>query len=767
VTSPTASDPEGGEDYRRRPSGGPPARSKRRRVPYWLSFLVIVLLLAGVTGAFVLWVLPSRFVFTSGLPSSGVSFPVAGTLFSTEDLVLVDPRPAPDPPVEAPEEDPAEAPLPEPGPAERLWSQVGPLMEAGEEEAAVSIFAAYLEDHPDDLDAWVEYGVALARSGQPREAEEAFQRVVRERDDRRALLEWAVLLRDREAWEPAAEIYMALLEDTPEDLPTRVELARTLAADQRLEMARDEYHTLLAQRPERHDLRLELAQVLWTADEPEAAIQVADQIPPDTQEHPAARAFTEQVELALAPPAEPEEVETDPLALAQVAIEEEDEEAVRAFYLADREAEELSPERALQWADLFQYRLDDPGTTIQLLEERATIQEPTAELRLRLARLYVWTGAETRARREIDRLLAVDEDHPEAWALLGDLQRWDGLRPAAADAYARALSLDPEESQALEGRESLTEETRRYVTSTEDPGVGITTSGFRDSEGFRVLDLAARGAILQRGALGASARTGYRSLRGERPDLSIGRDEGGFAELDLFRWWREGTVRAGLTLGVEHLQDGGTEHLFGAQFQAEQLGHWSVEGMYDRNRGYAVLSSIQSLDQQILADRVAIAIAGRPARSWSVSANAEVATLSGSVDRNWRMGAGASGYRDLTPTIRVGLTSRVLTFAEPAPVELEQRSYWDPELFWSSGIPVEFRTARHQGWNVYARVTPGAGLVRERDDTDAYWSAQLEGEGGIRYFGENASFNMNLFSMHGREGDYNASGLSLGMTLRR
>ena len=758
-----------GQEKRRDSLGPPSSRSKRRRVPYWASFFVLVVVLAAVTGAFVLWVLPSRFVFTSGLPSPGVSFPVSGTPFSAPDLVLVEPRPMPDLPEQVAEEVPEDPPPPEPGPAERLWAEVGPLMEAGDDPAALPLFAEYLQDHPDDLDAWLEYGVALVRSGRTGEGEEAFRRVALERGDRRAFLEWAAVLRDREAWEPAAEIYTTLLAEEPGDVAVRVELGRTFAADGRLDRAREEYEWVLSQEPGRHELRLELARVLWADDRAQEAARAAGEIPVTAAAYQDAERLQEEIALALAPPeVEAEEPETDPLVLAQVAIEEDDSEAVRAFFREDRAAGDLPADRALEWADLFQYRLEDPSTAISLLEERARIEPPTPQLRLRLARLYVWVGADELAQDEVRELLAeTDGESPEAWALLGDLQRWEGLRPRSAEAYARALSLDPQEPQAREGRQRLSEETRLFVRATEDPGVGIMGSGFRDSEGFHVFDVSARGAVLRRGDLGASVQSGYRSLRGERADLSIGRDEGAFAELDLFHWWREGTVRAGLTLGVEHLQEGRTEPLLGARFEARQLGHWGFQGAYERRRGYALLSTIQSLDRQIQADRVSVAVEGRPGRTWSVSTNVDAAALSSQDGRNWRLGAGASAYRDLTRTSRVGLTSRILSFSEAAPRELDQRGYWDPELFWSSGVPVEIRTVRHEGWSVFARLTPGAALVQERGGSDSSWSAQLEGEGGVRYLGEQMSFNVNLFSMRGREGGYHASGLSFGMTLRR
>ena len=73
----------------------PPARPPRRRWPYWASMAATALLLGGVTVAFVLIVLPRRFVLQGDLRASGVSFPTGSVPFGPPEVTLRAPVAAP------------------------------------------------------------------------------------------------------------------------------------------------------------------------------------------------------------------------------------------------------------------------------------------------------------------------------------------------------------------------------------------------------------------------------------------------------------------------------------------------------------------------------------------------------------------------------------------------------------------------------------------------------------------------------------------------
>jgi tetratricopeptide (TPR) repeat protein len=766
-------------------SPGPPHGDRRsahprgrweRRVPYWIPFSFTVLVLGGLTAAFVLVVLPNRYVFQSGMQASGVSFPADGLPFGSPERVVVQPRPEPvplPPHEEVAEVDPDEIGVdepPEPGPAERLWARVHPLLREGDPQATLPHFREYLAAHPDDMGVLMEYGVALARAGEWEEADAAFRRVAEATDERRARVERARLLRDRERWDEAISLYRGMLADRPGDPDLRLEFARTLALAGRWEEAVREYEELLARSPDMHGARLELARVLWSADQPRAAERAATSVPEDARERSAAEELLGLL-AALHEPADPDAdpppVPADRIALAWEAVDRRDAAAVDSLHRADREAEAPGPDRLVEWANVFQYGLEDQERALEILRERMGMEPEDMALRLRFARVLAWTGREADAADVLDGLLVDAPDSAEGWALLGDLRRWDGARLDAAEAYDRALHLEPAQEQALVGREALRVATERAIWSGEDPGVGPTLIYFRDSEGFRRLELSARGSLLREGREGLGLRTGFRRVDGTRPDGFADHEVGGFVELELYRWWRQGTVRGSVTLGGERLGSGGLEPIVGAALEAGQLSGWNLEATYRHGRAYPILSTLESVDPLVRADRVAVSVNGRPARRWSLSGEGDVASLRGAEVSTWRLGLGASVHRDLTPALRVGLASRVLTFTEAAPVPLERRLYWDPEVFWTTTVPVELRTTDTTPWSAYARLSSGMGLVRERTTDSDDWVAQFEGQVGARYMGDRTSFDTNLFSTRGREGEYNALGVSLSLTFRR
>jgi predicted Zn-dependent protease len=751
-------------------------------VPYGLQLAFWVLFLGGITTAFVLVVLPQRYVFQTGLRSSGVSFPANGAPFRSGEVVMVEPAARPGPEGTAggaapgipgvpghPADGDPDAPPP-PGPAELLWERTGPLMAEGREAEALPHFEEYLAAHPGDHAVRMEYAVALARTGRPDEADAAFLRVIEATGDRRARLERAHLLRDRGAWDQAVALYRELARERPGDLAVETELARTLAQARRWDESEAAYRDLLAGAPDRHDLRVELANVLWSAGRPEEADRTAAAVPTGVPERTRAEELRSLLAAAAAeeaPVPEPDPEPTDRLVLAREALEEGDTDRVWELYREDRAESAGDPERILAWADLFQHRLEDYHAARARLGELAELDALSPELRLRLARLATWTGHEAEAVEELERVLAERPDEVEAWTLLGDVRRWWNERPEAAHAYGRALALDPADQAALEGRAALTEATARALADREAPGVGPTLTFFRDSEGYRRLDVVAHGTLLRDEHDVMRVRSGFRRLEGFRLDGTAGREEGFFAEVDLARWWREGTVRASLTGGAERLEPGGVQPLFGAAVRADRLSGWDLEAAFRHERAYALVTTFESADLVVHADQVRVALARRLGPAWSLAGSVEGGALRSDEDTTWRGVAGLGLHRRVAPALRVGATSRVLAYADAAPVPLDRPAFWDPELFWATEVPIELQGDRPRGWNAHLRLSPGVAYLRQRGVDETGWNPQFGGELGARFRGERAHLDANLFHTRGREGDYDALGFSVHLSIRR
>lgn len=738
----------------RSPGGG------GRGAPYWLSFAFITLVLGGLTTVFVLVVLPQRFVLRSGLRESGISFPARAPSFrSVEGVVVVPRRPAPAPP-EAPE------PEPGPGPAEALWERVGPLLRAGDHERALPLFSEYLSSHPGDMAVRLEHGVALARSGRPREAEAELERVVRATGEPRARLALARLLRDRGETARALSLYRGLVTERPEDPALRHELARTLAWAARWDEAAAEYRALLAAAPD-PGYRLELARTLYWAGRPGEAGEALAAIPEDAPEREEAAELAARLEELLAAEGEPPvpPAAEDPLARARRAAAEGDHALASRLYRRLLEERPRDPDLWLEWADFLQFRADDLEGARAALLARARLVEPGAEEALRLARLHVWTGREAAARASLEEILRESPDLADAWALLGDVRRWEGARPAAVRAYRRALVLSPEAEVPREGLAEVRAETRRIIAVRELPGLGPEVSFFRDSDGYRRLDLAGRATVVRSDVV-VGVQSGYRRLEGLGPAGVERAEEGPFAEVEVARWWREGTLRTSVTAGAERLDAFGVEPSFGARLEVPDLDGLALEAEYRHGPAYPVAITLESVVETVRADHLRASAYRGLAGGWAVSGVGEVASVRGAGSDNWRLGGGVSLLRRLSPVLGVGVGSQLLGYTDAAPVPEARRLYWDPRVFWSGAVTLEARLPGEGGWTAHGRLRPGIALVDERAPLARETVPQLAMEAGFGYRGDRATFAVDAFHLRGREGDYNSLGVGLRLVVR-
>ncbi|KPJ92778.1 MAG: hypothetical protein AMS18_06640, partial [Gemmatimonas sp. SG8_17] len=517
---------------------------KRSRTPYWLRFSLTLLSLGGITSAFVLVVLPRRFVLQAGLVESGVTFPAHA------------------PPFRPPRSGPVVRPAPGAtreeitlGPAQVFWNDAVPLLEAGLYERALPLFEEYLAEYPADWDVLREYAATLARAGRTLEAEAVYNRLLAVADDPTIVRELARSKRDRGDFAAALALYEQLIASHPEDLELQLELARTLLWAQRYRAARRIYRNLVRYNPEDYDLRLELAQVLYWDDDPLAAYLVLRDLPDGAEESHEGMELRLQLDsllLAAMPPG------LSPLDRARRAAAQQDLVQAEALYRRVLATQPMDPGLWLEWIDFLQYHVEDLAAARRALLQLQALRPLEPDERFRLAQLHAWTGNELEAQRGLEDLVRDQPQRADAWALLGDLYQWSGSRLAARDAYQRALISARDNAQALAGLDTLYAQTYRAIADYEDRSVGTRLLLFRDSDDFSRIDVTAEAAFLRR-ATALVVRAGYRRMDGIRLQGQAEADRGPFAALELAHWWRLGTVRASLTAGIEQLDAFGTQ----------------------------------------------------------------------------------------------------------------------------------------------------------------------------------------------------------------
>ena len=268
-----------------------------------------------------------------------------------------------------------------------------------------------------------------------------------------------------------------------------------------------------------------------------------------------------------------------PLDLARIALANNDIDESVLRYAEALEADPDNGDLLLEWADVLQYRAEDFTGALQVLERRAELIEPSAAERFRMAQLHVWTGNEEGAEPHLLAALALEPDTPDAWALLGDLHRWETRRAEAAGAYRRALELDPDEPVALAGLDLLRLDTERAVSAIDAPRVGPTITFFDDSDGFERLEVTAYGSYLPFPEV-VELKVGLRRLEGLNAVGELAADEGGLFEGTVARWWSEGEFRAAVTVGAETSDLGGTDVIYGVRLDGRDLNGWNLEGTF-------------------------------------------------------------------------------------------------------------------------------------------------------------------------------------------
>jgi tetratricopeptide (TPR) repeat protein len=752
---------------------------------YPLKFGIAAIFLVTATLVLVLVVLPRRYVLSSGFRESGMNFPVSTTPVATGTLVQ---RTAPPPPEPLPITDAA---VPR-GPAEVFWDRVLPLIEAERYDEALALFREYLARYPRDRGVRREYALTLFRAGQGDEAVGQLAELIWERDEPDLRLLRARMLRDLGRVDAASEEYETLWNQGAVDDGLPLEWARALAWAQRYGDAARVLEWALERNPGNPALLVELARVQYASGDLDAARAILSTLDEATLRRLGAVQLRADVEAALAVPVEER---PEPPTLLERAAEAravgELEESAR-LYRAFLEAEPDHRDAWRAYADLLQYELRDFSGALAALREVERLGAVDPATRLRMAQLESWTGEQGAAETRYQELLSqVQAQGPIALSpladgtprrleeaqlqvLLGDMARWRGDRDGAARRYQAALAVNPGNRQAEEGLVALREDVDVAIYEAESPRLGSRGSTLRDTDDFLMADLGAEWLGTE-GDWVWNVFAGNRWLEGYDPSGASAAPSGMFAHAEGGRWWRWGTVRTAVQIGVESVRSGKMDLSGGASALFTDLGTYTFEAAYQHGPAYGRTATLESVFADVTLDEVRVTITNQLTPYWDLWAEARLAHLdAGGV-------AGASGSlryegvlavgRALRPGFTLGLSAQALGFQDPAPATGPRRLWWDPRLVVTTGPFARIALELNRVWTVTGRVSTGVALMDERPEDGFDRVPHLSGETGLRMRRDRFTAALEVFYLQTRFQGYHSWGarLSLGLldVLRR
>jgi tetratricopeptide (TPR) repeat protein len=739
-------------------------------VRYALGFAATAITLVGLTLVLVLVVFPRRFVLDSGLRESGLSFPSTAAPFAPPPEV---PRPAVAKAVIAPP--------PRPGPAERLWNEVLPLLRAGRYGQALPLFASYLHDHPGDRDVRRQRAITLDRAGRWSMAEAAYAGLLKERDDPDVRLLYARALRDHGRLDEAEEQYRILRGRRPDDVGLALESAQSLAWGRRYAAAAGILSATLSAHPDDTRVRVELARIYYWAGRLHEADGLLSTLPPDSLAAAGAQQLHSDVVAALTPPNHPKPAPS----LAELA----DQALVRGEYrtAADlyRRALEATPADTViqrRYADVLQYRLDDLAGAREVLRRLQPACADDPILDLRIAQLEAWTGQSQEATRRLEGLLLAqarpDTAGPrldthrraQARALLGDLYRWNGLRRLSATTYEEALADDPSNEDARQGLETLHADVRRQVENAERPRLGTDVYSYNDSDDFTRLDLGLEGVVLD-GTWVMGARAGSRLLRGSGLDGLAATERGLFADIELGRWWRMATLRTAIRMGMERVDPRGTDATLDVSLRFANPRSSQTNILFHHGPAYPLTVTRSSLLAGVDLNRLTLSATRRLSGPWSLTLRGDAARLGAPDAAAWpsghaslRLEGDVSLGRALSDAITVGGTGSALTYTDSASVSNGRRLFWDPKAVLALGLYAQWAQPFGEGWGLNGRFAPGLAFIDERTRAAFDRVFHVSAEGGVTYRAQGVSTKLDVFYDQGRFNGYRDYGARVAVS---
>ncbi len=754
---------------------------------YFLRFGVTAFILIATTLVLVLFVLPQRYVLSSGFRESAVSFPAPSTPFAPLPVVPVAARPLPRPPAEIP-----------PGPAELFWAEVTPMLQAGHYGAALPVFERYLGGHAGDVDVRHEYAITLLAAGRSADAVPVLRAVLATRDDSDDRLLLARTLRELGRTDEASAVYRQLSEAAPDDEALTLEWAQAHSWTRQFERAVAILREGLSRHPSSVPLRVELARAYFSLDRPQAASDALAGI--DDADLAAADGLTlrNDIRSALVEP----EIESPPPTLAdQAATARVAGDFQRSKALFEQALAE-SPDDPSIWqayADLLEYEMSDfEGARSALLEVERLSEPPSPELEYRLAQLEIWTSQNDAARDRLTALLASLEGSvrppapasagprqtapvtvADVRAALGDLDRWGGDRIGAAHGYEAALDTDPSNQRALDGLVAIRADVRRQTVELEQPRVGGAASSTADTDDFYRVDAGGEWVSLDGpwiwGGTGGNRWLGGLSLDGTTVDR-----RGVYVDLESARWWRWGTVRTGLDFGAQRVRST-WDYSFGGSLGLRGGRGATAELRYEHGPAYPLTSTLQSALADVVQDRLTLTRGTPLGERWSLAAALDAAWLRAASDSvvpgteggTARLQAALSVGRSMSRVLTLGVSARALTFTGAAPraslpMGGELALFWDPNAAFSLGPYAQLSRDLSPSWKLTGRVTPGVALIDERRSASSGYELvpDVSAEAGVRREGDRFWTSLDLFYSQGRFNGYQAYGARFSLSAR-
>lgn len=733
---------------------------------YWLLYIVLSAAILGVTWMVVTRVLPPRLVPNASFRERAVRFstePPAFDLPRPLAVSRVSAQPAPAPPATG-----AADAGPRLGERGRLWRDVDPLLEAGRWTEALPRLRSYLTDHPDDAAVRLELARALARSGRVEEAERQY-RLLADGGDLRGIVGLARLHWRQGRPGPAAREFRRALDREPDSEELRSSLARVLrAAGEYRESAR-QYRRLLRSSERPAHYRVELARTLFWAGEPLSALSELRRI-----QGPEASQLADRITAGLSLPF-PDSVTSDPLDRARRARRSGDARRAAAIYRFAADVRPANVPSWLEWAELLAVDLGAPERAAAVLEEALrSVDGRPPELRRRLARYSVWAGDEGRARRLLQGLSREDEATADDLALLGDLLRWADERRRADAVYGRVLSAPSADSAAAEragrGMEELRARDRQVVEARDPRRAALTGNRYDDSDGFARTGLRGEAWLGTGSGLGRFvAAAGWYRLDGTRVS---GHESGGAAEVGWVRWLEHATARLELRAGRELRRSGiaGQSTLAGDLLLLDR-GPDRLGLELSSQPAHAVTQSLASLRRGQRATGGGLRLGHAPTDATYVDASLRGDVVhAGGGGGNLRLLGAGSWTRSVAGGLRIGASTRVLSYTSPAFDAGGRRGYWSPQLSWTPSAVADWRLRPDgpgdTGWGLHARLQPGLSLVRDHGGDDLTTGSSVYALAGVVRRWERATAEADVSWVRSRAGQYDALSATLGVSWR-
>jgi len=758
-----------------------PTERSREDSRYFLRFAGTAMLLVSGTLVMVLFVLPQRYVLSSGFREGSLVLPSPSTPFEPTFPNRIAAIPLP-PPVDT---------TTVRGPAELLWATVLPLLKTGRFEEALAHFEQYLLDFPGDRGVRAEYARTLIAAGYPDRAIPILEALIEQRDDAELRLLLARTLRDVGRAEEAAAHYAVLVAASPDDETLRLEWGRALAWLERYESAERVLLEALEGHPDSLPLRVELARVYYSMGRLEEADAILSALSEEELLAEDAIELRDDVRRALESPTVDVDPPTPPTLLEQAIAARMDGDLDRAEALF-REVLEANPDDADGWkayADFLQYEREDFEGALEALKqvERITGGDDPV-LQYRMAQLEAWTNRTDDARARLEALLpglaaqggALPSTDPQVevtepvlradvYTLLGDISRWEGDRLTAVERYETALADDPEHEGAAEGLAAVRADVDRAILASEQPGLGAIASSLADTDDFMRVDLGGEWSGLRDDWVW-STRTGARFVEGVDLTGALSNEQGLFADFEAARWWRWGTIRTGLHGGVQTIRAGEVDAAIGASIRLVGAGGQRTDVRFDHEPAFGFANTLQAVSANVRQDRLSAAHSRALGERWVSGVTAEISSMDhrgiDGADRNTRIQGSLQVARLLNQEFSLGLAGRVLHYRDAAPTASGLPLYWDPDVSVSVGPFVRYLRPLSDLWEVDATVNPGIQWLQERRTTEGEVVPDLSARLGLTRDGATYRTSVAVFYGQGRFTGYRSYGLSVSFGAR-